>query len=163
EDEFPVPGVSEPFLPDDQRRELARASGLRLVPGENALDRERYLLYACVSRATERITFSYRSSDEEGNLALPSPVIPANAEVFVPGWFDRRRRRLLADVVWEAGEAPTPRELELALARARGGSEVVDRSETRTLGERALEHVRHSEVVSGGALERFADCPVKWL
>jgi ATP-dependent helicase/DNAse subunit B len=165
EDEFPLPGAGEPFLPDEQRRELARASGLRLAPAENALDRERYLLYACVSRATERIAFSYRSSDEEGNLALPSPFIADIAELFVPEWFERRRRRLLADVVWSADEAPTPREFELALVRARAaaGGRTVDRSETRTLGARALEHVRHSEVVSGGALERFADCPVKWL
>jgi RecB family exonuclease len=34
---------------------------------------------------------------------------------------------------------------------------------TRRLGETALRHVRHSEIVSGGALENFADCPVKWL
>jgi RecB family exonuclease len=33
----------------------------------------------------------------------------------------------------------------------------------RQLGEIALRHVRHSEVVSGGALEHFADCPVKWF
>jgi ATP-dependent helicase/DNAse subunit B len=163
EDEFPLPGAGEPFLPDEQRRELAQASGLRLAPAENALERERYLLYACVSRATERITFSYRSSDEEGNLALPSPFLADIAELFVPEWIERRRRRLLADVVWDAAEAPTARELELARARAAGGREAVDRSATRLLGARALEHVRHSEVLSGGALEGFADCPVRWL
>ena len=32
-----------------------------------------------------------------------------------------------------------------------------------SLAESALSRVRHSEVVSGGALERFADCPVRWL
>jgi len=91
EGEFPLPASSEPFLSDEHRRELAIASGLRLAPAESALDRERYLLYACVSRATERITFSYRSSDEEGNLALPSPFIADIADLFVPEWFERRR------------------------------------------------------------------------
>jgi hypothetical protein len=181
EGEFPLPGASEPFLSDDQRHELALTSGLRLAPAESALDRERYLLYACVSRASERIVFSYRSSDEEGNLALPSPFIADVADLFVPEWPQRRRRRLLADVVWSADEAPTERELVLAQARERPLS---DRSPTggpgddpgvhpgadlgvapdmRFLGEGALAHVRHSEVVSGGALEGFAACPVRWL
>ena len=52
-----------------------RPAGLRLRLGEDPLHRERYLLYACVSRATERLVLSYRSSDEEGNLALPSPFL----------------------------------------------------------------------------------------
>jgi ATP-dependent helicase/DNAse subunit B len=161
EGEFPLPGTSEPFLSDEHRRELAITSGLRLAPAEKALDRERYLLYACVSRATERITFSYRSSDEEGNLALPSPFIADICDVFVTEWTDSRRRRLLADVIWDPREAPTAR--ELALAEARGGAAGSSDSTARTLGEDALGHVRHREVVSGGALESFADCPVRWL
>jgi ATP-dependent helicase/DNAse subunit B len=36
-------------------------------------------------------------------------------------------------------------------------------SAVRDLGEAALAHVRHRDVVSGGALENYADCPVKWL
>ncbi len=28
---------------------------------------------------------------------------------------------------------------------------------------RRLTHVRHKDIVSGGALETYADCPVKWL
>jgi RecB family exonuclease len=32
-----------------------------------------------------------------------------------------------------------------------------------TLGEDALRHVRHRRVVSAGALESYAECPVKWL
>ena len=31
------------------------------------------------------------------------------------------------------------------------------------LTDAALRHVRHREVVSAGALEKFADCPVRWL
>ena len=31
------------------------------------------------------------------------------------------------------------------------------------LSAAALAHVRHRDVVSGGALENYADCPVKWL
>jgi ATP-dependent helicase/DNAse subunit B len=161
EGDFPQLGTGEPFLSDERRRELAAAAGLVLAAAENALERERYLLYACISRATERIAFSYRSSDEEGNLVLPSPFIADLAELFVPEWFDRRRRRLLADVVWPADEAPTARERARALAAA--GPRIAVDPASRRLGETALRHVRHSEIVSGGALENFTDCPVKWL
>ncbi len=66
EGEFPSPQTvsGDPFLGEDRRRELALASGLVLPPPPDPLDRERYLLYASISRATERVTFSYRSSDE---------------------------------------------------------------------------------------------------
>ena len=71
---FPLPPRPEPFLSDERRRELAICSGLRLRAGEEMLDRERYLLYTTLSRATERIFLSYRSSDEEGNVALAVAV-----------------------------------------------------------------------------------------
>jgi ATP-dependent helicase/nuclease subunit B len=162
ESEFPLPGSSEPFLSDERRRELSITSGLRLARSEDALGRERYLFYACVSRATEQLVLSYRSSDEEGNLSLPSPFLADVAELFVAEWSERRRRRLLADVVWPADEAPTARE------RARSQAAAVELHPSEedpswTLGEAALGHVRHSEVVSAGALESYADCPVKWL
>ncbi len=178
ESEFPLPGTPEPFLSDERRRELAAATGLVLAPTEDALARERYLFYACISRATERLVLSYRSSDEEGNLALPSPFIADVAELLVEGWTDRRRRRLLADVVWPGDEAPTLRE-RLRAAAARGvdgpwldagasdgaaGAGLGDADlPVRVLGEAALERVRHRTVVSGGALESYASCPFKWL
>jgi RecB family exonuclease len=165
EGEFPRGAVADPFLSDELRRELAAASGLRLRLGEDPLQRERYLLYACVSRATERVVLSYRSSDEEGNLALPSPFLRDVADVLEPDWWSTRRRRLLADVVWPADEAPTEFERRRAEAASAapateplGGQPVV-----RRLSEAALTHVRHREIVSAGALESFADCPVKWL
>ena len=111
---------------------------------------------------------SYRSSDEEGNLALPSPFIADVADLFVPEWgraappAAARGRRV------ERGRAPTERELALSAAHERAPAEsrstaAADGPGVRVLGEAALAHVRHSEVVSGGALESFADCPVRWL
>ncbi len=163
EGEFPEPDTSEPFLSDQQRHELALSGGLALGNGEDALARERYLLYASVSRASERLVFSYRSSDEDGNLVLASPFIADLAELFVEDWRARRRRRLLADVVWSADEAPNARELELTRAAEAGNAAAAGTASTRTLGERALAQVRHRQVVSAGALETFAACPVKWL
>jgi ATP-dependent helicase/DNAse subunit B len=158
EGEFPVPATPEPFLSDEQRRELAAASGLRLPGGDGALARERYLFYACVSRATEQVVLSYRSSDEEGNLSLPSPFVADVADVLEPGWAGGRRRRLLADVVWPEDEAPTARELARSRAREWPAEPV-----PLHLTDASLSHVRHREILSGGALEAYAACPVKWL
>jgi hypothetical protein len=166
EGEFPLAAAGDPFLDDDLRRELARVSGLRLRPRENQLEHERYLFYACVARPTGRLYLSYRSADEEGNLALPSPFIADVADVLEPGWIEGRRQRLLADVTWPPEQAPTARELERALAVAARDRRQQTRPEAppvHRLGEAALAVARHRQVVSPGALECFADCPVKWL
>jgi ATP-dependent helicase/DNAse subunit B len=163
EGEFPRAGRLAPFLSDERRRELASASGLVLRPREDALAAERYLFYSAVSRATERVYLAYRSSDEEGNLALPSPFIADVAELLWPTWAQHRRRRLLSDVVWEPAQAPTERERERGLAAALAPPTGEPPGPARTLGAEALEQVRHTRVVSAGALERYGDCPVRWL
>jgi RecB family exonuclease len=163
EGEFPRAGRVQPFLSDERRRELASASGLVLRAREDALAAERYLFYSAVSRATERVYLAYRSSDEEGNLALPSPFIADVAELLWPTWPQARRRRLLSDVVWGPDEAPTEREHERSLAAARAPRMGEPPGPARTLGGDALAQVRHTRVVSAGALERYGDCPVRWL
>jgi ATP-dependent helicase/DNAse subunit B len=174
EGSFPAPGAPDPFLSDERRRELNAASGLRLRAREDALARERYLFYSVVSRARERLVLSWRSSDEEGNIELASPFIADVAELLAPEWFERRRRRLLADVVFDPSEAPTERERARAAAAASGsaplepaaaagGSAPREPAATQALSETALSRIRHSEILSAGALEAYADCPVKWL
>ncbi|HEV3054651.1 MAG TPA: PD-(D/E)XK nuclease family protein [Solirubrobacteraceae bacterium] len=160
---FPRPGVPDPFLSDERRRELADRSGLRVGVREDALARERYLFYACVSRATERVVLSWRSSDEEGNLALPSPFIADVAELFEPGWSARRRTRTLADVVWPTAEAPVAREWERSVAAAAAPAFGEPATPRYELTDAALGLVRHSALLSAGALEGYADCPVRWL
>jgi RecB family exonuclease len=163
EGEFPLPSRPEPFLSDERRRELAVAAGLRLRLREDSLAAERYLFYAAVSRATERVVLAYRSSDEEGNLALPSPFIADVAELFVSEWRTRRRRRLLADVVWDRSLAPTARERERSRAAAPAAVAGDEPAPQRVLGAGALAKVRHSRVLSAGALEAYANCPMRWL
>ncbi len=178
EGEFPSPqtAAGDPFLGDERRREVALATGLVLPQSTDPLDRERYLLYACVSRATERVSFSYRSSDEDGNLVIASPFLDDIAELFPGDWRQRRRRRLLADVVWSPEDAPNERERTLAEAFTAGvaadashsaepetGVGIGDIDPARVLSEAALAHVRHRRIVSAGALESFGACPVKWL
>jgi ATP-dependent helicase/DNAse subunit B len=163
EGEFPRQSVPEPFLSDEDRHELATVGGLRLAGDDDGLARERYLFYSCLARATERVVLSYRSSDEEGNLALPSPFIADVAELLTPAFTERRRHRLLADVVWPPDEAPTDRERARAEAAARAPAAGEPVPEARVLSEVALQYVRHREILSGGALESFANCPVRWL
>jgi len=163
EGEFPLAASPEPFLSDELRRELAACSGLRLRPREDALGRERYLLYTSVSRATERVVLAYRSSDEDGNLALPSPFLADVAELLDPEWPDRRRRRMLADVVWPEADAPTERELARSEAAAAAPLAGDVPSPIGSLSEAALEHVRHRRILSAGALESYGNCPVRWL
>jgi ATP-dependent helicase/DNAse subunit B len=163
EGEFPRGSVPEPFLSQELRRELAASSGLRLALREDGLERERYLFYSAVSRATHQLILSYRSSDEEGNLALASPFVADVAELLEPGWMEQRRRRLLADVVWPAEQAPTERERARSRTDASAVSPLERGPESRDLSEIALRKVRHREIVSGGALECYGDCPVKWL
>jgi ATP-dependent helicase/DNAse subunit B len=165
EGEFPSPQATsgDPFLGDDRRHELAIASGLALPVEADPLARERYLLYSCASRATERLTFSYRSSDEEGNAVTPSVFLSDIAELFDPEWRERRRSRLLADVVWTPEQAPTVRERELAMAAQLSPAFASQEHATAVLSDAALAHVRHTRIVSAGALELFAACPVKWL
>jgi len=172
EGEFPSAQAtsSDPFLDDERRRELALSAGLVLSQSTDPLDRERYLLYACVSRATERVSFSYRSSDEDGNVVIPSPFLDDIAELFPGAWREQRSRRLLADVTWSVDQAPTEREravaeaFEQATTSSAAGARVPSGAPvTRILSEQALTHVRHREVVSAGAIEKFASCPVRWL
>jgi RecB family exonuclease len=166
EGEFPRLPAPDPFLPDERKRELAVCSGLMLPTVEDALDRERYLFYASVSRATDRVVLSYRSSDEEGNIELASPFVADVAELWDPGWRERRRRRLLGDLVWPAGEAPTDRERARAQAvEAAAGLGAGDALEpvARYLSQDALRHVRHTDVISAGGLESYSACPFKWL
>ncbi len=160
---FPRQGAAEPFLSDERRREIALASGLRLPLSEDSLSRERYLFYAAISRATDRLVLSYQSSDEEGNLQLPSPFIADVAELLDSEWVAGRRRRLLGDLTWAPEAAPTPRELERALAAAKAPPSGEVPAPVLDLSASALDRIRHTRVLSAGALEQFATCPVKWL
>ena len=104
----------EPFLPDEDRREIARASGLVLPVREDRLDRERYLFYVCCSRAERLLVLSSRSSDEEGNPQAESFFVEDVRDLLAPN--PSARKRTLSQVTWEPEDAPTAAELERALA-----------------------------------------------
>ena len=160
EGEFPGPARSDPFLSDDDRREIAQATGLALPVREDQLDRERYLFYVCASRAERMLVLSSRTSDEEGRPQQPSFFLEDVRHVL-----DLPARphavRGLSDVVWDLSEAPTRQEWERAAAAAgpRVPHLVPDRLESAELVRRLVEEFP----LSAGAIEAFAGCPVKWL
>jgi ATP-dependent helicase/DNAse subunit B len=160
EGEFPRAARPEPFLPDDDRRALATASGLRLPLREDPLERERYLFYVCASRAERQLVLSSRSSDEEGNPQSPSFFLEDVRDLF-GDLDDTARRRSLADVTWSPEEAPTAAEWERALALR--GPRREESAPSTLSAEPLLRVVARNGAVSASALEHFADCPVKWL
>ncbi|HWM10810.1 MAG TPA: PD-(D/E)XK nuclease family protein [Solirubrobacteraceae bacterium] len=161
ESEFPRHPVPEPFLDDAARIDLARASGLVLPRHEDVLARERYLLYAAVSRPEEVLFLSFRSSDEEGDPALPSPFVDDVRALFTDELWERRGRRLLAEVTWPAGSAPTPHELRRARAAAEDCPEPLPLAPPRAEPVLSLLAARDTEAARN--LETFAGCGVRWL
>jgi RecB family exonuclease len=159
--EFPRRAAPEPFLDDDARVELARATGLVLGRHEDVIGDERYLLYACVSRPEEVLFLSFRSSDEEGDPAQRSPFVDDVRALFTEELWRERGTRLLAEVTWPPAAAPTPHELRRALAAA----ELVP--EPPALASPESEAVRAALAGRGPeparALETFAACGVRWL
>jgi RecB family exonuclease len=161
EGDFPRHPVPEPFLDDAARIALARASGIVLPLHEDVLARERYLLYAAVSRPEEVLLVSFRSSDEEGDPVQPSAFVDDVRALFTDELWDRRGRRLLAEVTWPAGAAPTPHELRRARAAEEEGTDPPPLGAPATEPVLAALAARETEAARG--LETFAGCGVRWL
>jgi ATP-dependent helicase/DNAse subunit B len=157
EGELPRPAAAEPFLSDEERRGLAIATGLRLAPRDDALADERYLFYACVSRPARRLVLSCRDADEDGNPALRSFFID-DVRVLLDELPETHRP--LSAVTWPCEDAPTPAE------RARAEALAAPRTAPPPLTDLGLDActaLRQRDVLSAGALEAYAACPVKWL
>jgi ATP-dependent helicase/DNAse subunit B len=160
EGEFPATGASEPFLSDDDRRAIARASGLLLPLREDQLARERYLFYVCASRAERRLVLSARTCGEEGEPE-PRSFFLDDVERIFPGLRANARQRSLSEVTWTPEQAPTAAEWERAIAERRAAPPPTPVGPVRR--EAALAALGERGAVSAGAIERFAGCPVKWL
>ena len=100
---------------------------------------------------------SSRYCDEEGDPEARSFFVADAAELFeqLP-----ERRRSLSEVTGSPDDAPTAVELE----RSRPPGARVDDPEADALtADALLELVAARGPLSASALERYADCPVKWL
>ncbi|MEA2191896.1 MAG: hypothetical protein QOI73_2017, partial [Solirubrobacteraceae bacterium] len=91
EGEWPAPGRPEALLGDDERAELARASGLVLRHHDDALATERFLFYAAASRPTDLLVLSRRTADDDGRPSVPSFFLADATDLFAgPVRTDRR-------------------------------------------------------------------------
>ena len=151
----------DPFIDDDDRRALARASRLALPLREDALAGERYLFYSICSRPQEHLGLAWCSSTEEGDPLQPSSFLADVRAVFGEDVWHARRRRLLADVTWPVADAPTRRELRRALAARERAPDPSALSGPVTA--RVREHLAGREGESARAVETFASCGVAWL
>lgn len=157
EGEFPRSAHPEPFLTDDVRRELNSVAGLRLELREDTLADERVLFYATVSRPRRRLILSCRDADEDGNPALPSFFVQDVRALLreLP-----ERHRPLSSVTWPREQAPT--DAERLRADALAGPRVRQHP-IGGLSDAATGLLRQRDVLSAGALEKYARCPVRWL
>ena len=128
---------------------------------EATLPRERSLFYACVSRPEEALFLSFRSSDEEGGPQQPSPFLDDVRALFTDELWEERGRRLLAEITWKPGEAPTPHELRRS--QAAGGEAPPPAPLGAPADPAVLQLLAARDRESARGLETFATCPVKWL
>ena len=161
EGEFPAPAKPEPFLGDDERRQLNASSGLRLRQHEDVLGAERYLLYATVSRPERRLYLSWHAADDEGDPAVRSAFVDDVALLFADDPFAGRRHRDLGAVGWAGAAAPSRR--ERARAEAHAAPPVREPVAAPLAHPDVLAKLRAREAWAASGLETWASCPVKWF
>ena len=188
EGEFPGPGAIDPLLGEERRKALGLSALRRRDPAEE----ERYLFHACVSRPTERLYLTWRSSDEDGAALARSPFIDEVLDLIRPDSEAAEarlvRRRGPERVVPAPAEAPTERQLARALAaepppareEAIAGlglpQPIVNRMRdllTRIpdpsakpgplQAEPVLKELAAREPLSANALEGWLSCPYRWF
>jgi ATP-dependent helicase/DNAse subunit B len=160
---FPRPARPDPFLGDEDRREINSATGLRLRHHEDTLAVERLFFYAAASRPTDLLALSWHTGDDDGRPVVRSFFVDDVVELFTADLLERRRRRGLGSAGWEASEAPTAREARRAAAAAAGDLA----REAQPLGplrdEAILRALAERETWSASALEAWRSCPVRWF
>jgi ATP-dependent helicase/DNAse subunit B len=160
---FPRPARPDPFLGDEDRDEINRASGLRLRHHDDTLATERLFFYAAASRPTDLLALSWHTGDDDGRPAVRSFFVDDVAELFASELMERRSRRGLGAAGWSAAEAPTAREARRAAAAARGDAT----REAEPLGPlrdpEVLRALAERETWSASALEAWRACPVRWF
>jgi ATP-dependent helicase/DNAse subunit B len=160
---FPRPARPDPFLGDDDRREINTATGLRLRHHEDTLATERLFFYAAASRPTDLLALSWHTGDDDGRPAVRSFFVDDVAELFAPGLFEERSRRGLGSAGWAGAQAPTAREARRAIAAAVGDSTREAEPIGPLLDPEVLRALNERETWSASALEAWRSCPVRWF
>ncbi|WP_205697430.1 PD-(D/E)XK nuclease family protein [Conexibacter sp. SYSU D00693] len=158
---FPAPGRPEPFLGDEERREVNAASGLRLRLHEDRLAAERHLLYVTVSRPTDLLVLSWHDADDEGKPLARSPFVDDVCDLLRGDLVAKAERRELGEAGWAAGDAPTEHDAARAAAAQRPA--VAEAPIPPLRHEPVLQALRDRPSWSASGLEAWAACPVRWL
>lgn len=148
---FPGRGAADPLLGEEGRRAL----GIPALRRGDQDDEERYLFYVCVSRPTESLTLTWRSSDEEGRPSARSPFIDEVVDLLGDDAEATEealtRKRGLAQAVPAVAEATGPRMLARALTAAYGPAPDAHR--------RSLDSLGCDLATAGGVLELTSQTP----
>ena len=150
------------------RRAPPRAGGARPACG-CAPARTRWRPSATCSTPRSRARPSACSSPtaaptRRATWRCPRRSSPTSPSCWAPTGRRAARRRLLADVVWDAGAGAHRARARARAGGGRGAAPAASRPRPRARSAReALAPVRHSRILSAGALERYGDCPVRWL
>ncbi|HEX3519860.1 MAG TPA: PD-(D/E)XK nuclease family protein [Solirubrobacteraceae bacterium] len=142
---FPARARSQPLLAEEERRELAEVSGLRLGEHEDVLAAERYLLYAAVSRPEELLVLSWHVSDDDGEPTARSLFVEDVCDLFEERLLESPERRPLGAVDWLGESHPERSEAPTTLRH-----------------ERVLQELR-AHVWSASSFETWIGCPVRWF
>lgn len=142
---FPAPAPA-PLIDEEQRRALARASGLTLRAVHDQAQAERYLFYALLSRPQERLTLSWHRAGEDGSPGVRSLFVEDVCDLFEP--IELRCERPLEQRAPALGEA----------AAAAAASTIQPLRDERVLAE-----LRERRLWSASSLELWASCPVRWF
>jgi ATP-dependent helicase/DNAse subunit B len=149
---FPAPARPPALLGEDERAEVAEASGLRLGEQADGLDAERYLLYAAVSRPTDLLCLSWHVADEDGRASVPSLFLEDICDLFD----DRLRASALRRGAAAAEPFPPPD------GRMAGPSERFSAGPGRLTDQEVLAGVRERPW-SASSLSTWVGCPVRWF
>ncbi|HEY7960676.1 MAG TPA: PD-(D/E)XK nuclease family protein [Solirubrobacteraceae bacterium] len=160
---FPAPGRPEPLLSEDERRELAQASGLVLAgaAGEQSLAVERYLLYASLSRPQELLALSWHTAAEDGETTVPSLFLEDVCDLFSAQLRATCVRRPLGAASWP-GPGP-PAALRAQREPVLGGARRAPPGIAPLRDPQLLAALREQRLWSASSLEVWAGCPVRWL
>ena len=157
---FPRPGRADAFLGDNERAEIAAASGLVLRARETTLDAERYLLYAAASRPTELLVLSWHTANDDAEAQVRSPFVDDVLDCLSPRPAITARR--LGAIGWDDAAALSTHQRELSRAAHMGTAMAVPRAD-RLTDAAVCAAIAGREALSATEIEAYAQCPVKWF
>ncbi len=158
---FPAPVRSEPFLGDEDRRELAQASGIVLRLHEDAADVERLFFYAELSRPELELVVGWHEQGDDGHESVRSSFADELCALLPEGWDRQARFRPLGAVGWPPEQAPTEREA-LRYAAA-SGPRRPEQPLGRPVDPAVLGELSQRARFSASGLEQWIACPVRWF